>query len=402
MGQMNFKELILSTLKGESTETLPFIPRLDLWYSANKINGTLPTKYKNASLRDITDELDLGYHAVIPQFRDFANENDDLDIGLGIYRFRAIPYHVELHNVERKVIRLSTGLTEVEYSTPKGKIKTGVVYDETMRKNGSSLHFTKEHAIKGIQDFDALAYIFENAEVKPDYSYYSEFKTSYIGTRGVAVGFSSSCASPMHYILKELMAIDNFYYTIFDHPEEMEHLAERLSGYCNKIFDITAGSPAEVILSGANYDQSFTPPDFFDKYITPELKKQSDILHSKGKYLLTHTDGENAGLLGLYLKCGFDIADSVCPAPSTSLTLKDTREVFGDKITIWGGLPFSIVLENSMSEYEFEKFLDMTLTSIGCGDHIILSIADTTPPGARFERILRIAERAKQFGPVII
>jgi hypothetical protein len=60
------------------------------------------------------------------------------------------------------------------------------------------------------------------------------------------------------------------------------------------------------------------------------------------------------------------------------------------------------VLENSMSNYEFEKFLDMTLAGIGSGDHIILSIADTTPPAASFERILKIAEKAKQFGPVRI
>jgi hypothetical protein len=399
---VNHEKLIISTLKGEGTETLPFIPRLDLWYSVNKMNGTLPPKFKNASLRDITDELELGYHAVIPLFRDFANENDDVDIGLGIYRFRAVPYHVELHNVERKVTRHSSGLIEVEYSTPKGKIKTGVVYDETMRKSGASLPFTKEYAIKDIRDFEALAYIFENAEVKPNYSYYSEFRESFVGTRGVAVGFSSVYASPMHFLLKELMAVDNFYYTLFIHPEETEHMAERLSCFCNKVFDIAANCPAEIILSGANYDRSITPPDIFEKYITPALKKQSGILHEKGKFLLTHTDGENTGLLDLYLQSGIDIADSICPAPITNLTLKETKEAFGGKITIWGGIPFNIVLENSMSDYEFGKFLDMTLAGIGPGDHLILSIADTTPPAAKFERILKIVEKVKQFGPVRI
>ena len=226
--------------------------------------------------------------------------------------------------------------------------------------------------------------------------------TSIIGTRGVAVGFSSLYASPMHFLLKDLMSIDSFYYTLLVHPEEMEHLAERLSGYCNKIFETAAKSPAEIILSGANYDQSITPPDFFEQYIAPDLKKHSKMLHDKGKYLLTHTDGENAGLLEFYLQSEIDIADSVCPDPMTSLSLKETREVFGGKITIWGGIPFNIVLEDSVSDYEFDKYLDMMLASIGCGDHIILSIADTTPPGAKFERILKIAEKVKQFGPVKI
>jgi hypothetical protein len=399
---MNFKKQIFSVLKGEYTENIPFIPRLDLWYNANKINGTLPVKYKNATLRDITDDLGLGFHSVVPLFRDLASEDDDIDTGLAIFRFRALPYRVELHNLERKVIRNCNGLTEVEYITPKGKIKTGIVYDDNMRRSGVSLGYTKEHAIKGIQDFDTIAYIFENAEVKSNYSYYEEYKEKFIGDRGVTVGFSSSFSSPMHYIIKELMPFDIFYYTYFEHPDEMEYLAQRLSVYCDKVFSCAANSPAEIIFSGGNYDRSITPPDFFEKFIVPSLKKQSQELHKKGKYLLTHTDGENLGLLDFYTRCEFDIADSICPSPMTSLTLKEIKEAFRGKITIWGGIPSITVLENSMSDYEFEKFLDKTMESVGNGDHIIFSIADTTPPGAKFDRILRIAEKVKQFGPVKI
>jgi hypothetical protein len=74
--------------------------------------------------------------------------------------------------------------------------------------------------------------------------------------------------------------------------------------------------------------------------------------------------------------------------------------VFDEKITIWGGIPSISVLETSMSDVEFEKYLDMTLESIGRGDHIIFSIADTTPAGAKFERLVRIAEKVREFGPV--
>ena len=50
--------------------------------------------------------------------------------------------------------------------------------------------------------------------------------------------------------------------------------------------------------------------------------------------------------------------------------------------------------------FEFEKYLDMTLESVGKGDHMIFSIADTTPPGAEFDRILTIAKKTAEFGPV--
>ena len=54
---MNHKELLLATLKGEPTSCIPYLPRLDLWYNANALAGTLPPKYKNATLREILSRL---------------------------------------------------------------------------------------------------------------------------------------------------------------------------------------------------------------------------------------------------------------------------------------------------------------------------------------------------------
>ena len=53
-----------------------------------------------------------------------------------------------------------------------------------------------------------------------------------------------------------------------------------------------------------------------------------------------------------------------------------------------------------MNDQEFERYIDSTLESIGKGDHMILSFADTTPPDADFKRILKVIEMAKRFGPV--
>ena len=70
---MNHRQRILSTMKGQKTDILPYVPRLDLWYKSNKYKNTLPKKYNSATLMEITDDLDIGYHAVIPDFRDYEN-----------------------------------------------------------------------------------------------------------------------------------------------------------------------------------------------------------------------------------------------------------------------------------------------------------------------------------------
>lgn len=153
-------------------------------------------------------------------------------------------------------------------------------------------------------------------------------------------------------------------------------------------------------MSGANYDFMFTTPDMIEEYVVDELKRQSDIAHSMGKFIATHTDGENMKLLDLYVKAGFDIADSICPAPMTKTSLKETRDVFGEKITIWGGIPSIATLQSTMSDGDFYKLVDETMETIGRGDHMIFSVADTLPPAADFDRVLYLKRKIEEFGAV--
>lgn len=398
---MTIKERILATLQGQPTDALPFIPRLDIWYNANSRNGTLPAPYKNATLREITDDLGLGYHAIIPDFKDFLDPLEgDLDVGIGIYHLKNHPYRLKLHNVRRTYERMGDGILKVRYETPKGDITTTVVHSQDMKKNGITLYVIREHAIKSPRDYPAMAYIFENMEVIPYYRDYIQFQQEFIGDRGVAVALASMWASPGHYLIKELMAFDTYYYEQYDNPEEMEAFIRQITPFCRQLFEAALESPGEIILSGANYDASFTAPAMFEEYIMPELKHQSDLAHAKGKFIATHTDGENTGLLPLYKNSGFDIADSICPAPMTKISLEDTRRVLGSSCTIWGGIPSIAVLEDSMDDLTFQKFVDQKFENLGKGDHLILSVADTVPPAAKFERILYLQKKAMEFGPV--
>lgn len=395
---MTQRERILATLRGAPTDYLPYVPRLDLWYKANKTRGTLPDKYQAATLIDIVDDLDIGYHSVIPDFLDFIDPLDEIDRALGIYRLRNLPYRTVLRDIKRNIFH-EGDLTTVEYLTPIGKVRTKVLYDDHMRSAGITITHVVEHAIKTVNDYETIAYIFDHAEVQPAYDQYLISKEE-IGDRGVVVAFTSLAGSSMHLIQRELMAYDQFIYELHDHPNELKWLADKISTYLQRVFDVVSKSPAEIILMGANYDNMITWPPFFEEHITPSLTKAADILHSQGKFLLTHTDGENKGLLSAYVASKIDIADSICPAPMTSLSLREVREAFAGRITIWGGIPSISVLENSMSDYEFELYLNDIIEQAGVGDHLILSIADTTPPDAKFSRIEKIAKVARSFGPV--
>src|ERR1039458_4503678 len=128
--------------------------------------------------------------------------------------------------------------------------------------------------------------------------------------------------------------------------------------YYDSMEQIAAESSAEVVLLGGNYDDSITHPRFFETYILPPLRDYAQTLHRRGKYLMTHTDGENRRLIPLYLRAGFDIADSVRPAPMTRMTLEQIQAAFEDRITIWGGIPSVLLCPDSVGESEFRHWID--------------------------------------------
>lgn len=392
------KQRMRAVLAGEGCDRLPWAPRLDLWHQANQRAGTLPPPYAKASLMEICDDLGWGFHAVVPDFRDCRIAEDDADRALGIYNLPMMPYRTVLENVRRSV-QVDGDRTHVTYETPQGIVTTTTLYDEAMRRAGITITHIEKHALSDDAGFAALGHIFENARVEPNYDGFAAFQEQ-VGERFLAVAFISLAASPMHLIQRELMPMEDFFLALYDRPDELAKLAGQIGLYWERLLEVARGCPAEVVFLGANYDATVTYPPFFAEHILPTLKQWAEVLHGAGKYLLTHTDGENNGLLEHYLAAGIDIADSVCPRPMTKLTLKETREAFGGKITIMGGVPSVALLPEAMPEREFAGFIEQFFSDLGGGERLILGVSDTTPPAADFGRLVRIGEMAARFGPV--
>jgi hypothetical protein len=386
---------MLTALKGEIVDRLPWVPRLDLWYNAHKRAGTLPAPFQQASLYEITDALDWGFHAVIPQFKNVRSPADECHRALGVYNLSTMPYATVFENVD--VTMDSAGDdTCVTYRTPKGTLRTRVRHDEAMRRAGITISHIQEHAIKEPADYAAVAWLFDNARVTPNAEGYARFAAE-VGERGCAVGFVSLAGSPMHLLLRELMPFDQFCYELSDHPDELATCATSIGSYYERVFTTVADSAADIFLFGANFDAAITSPPFFEEHIKPWLRKFADLLHRRGKLLLTHPDGENTGLLDSFLDSGMDIADSICPAPMTRLNLRQVREHFAGRISILGGFPSVALLPESMSDRAFEAYVDDFFGQLGTGDRQVLGISDTTPPGADFQRLVALGERARAF-----
>ncbi|MGM0492685.1 MAG: uroporphyrinogen decarboxylase family protein [Armatimonadota bacterium] len=391
------RERILAAIRAEPLDRVPWVPRLDLWYEANRNRGTLPEYWRRALLPEILHDLGVGRHEVIPDFLDVEEPDQVVDQALGIMHVRNQPYRLQFRQTER-IIKREGDRCHVTYHTPVGTLSAIIRHTEQMRRDGVTLLHVSERPVKSLRDYETIAFIFEDLEVIPG-GRYDRFRAE-IGDAGIAVALANVAASPVHHLLKELVPYDEFYFHLHDHPGLIEETAERMLGFYRRVVSACAASSAEVVLLGANYDVMLTPPPFFAEYISPFLTEATATLHKAGKLVATHTDGENEGLLDLYVECDIDLADSVCPAPMTRLPLGHYREAFASHPAIWGGICSASVLPSSFTDAEFEAHVSEVIEAAGDSRGMIYSIADTTPPDASVDRIRRIGERLAELGPI--
>jgi len=391
---MTHRERILAAIGGAAPDRLPWVPRLEFWHRARLRNGALPGELQGLTLAEVAERLGVGCYSSVPDFTECRSEDDMLDRALGIFRLPVLPYQVTLEGVERRVLRQGRE-TVIEYHTPAGSIRTATIFTDEMLDAGASVPWTTEHAIREPRDFEVAGYIFSHLKVEPQLEGYLARREE-VGERGVVVGYLAGTACPMQHIMKELMPLEQFFFALHDCPEKVHRLAEQMEPFYQRLKEIGAEGPAEVLLLGGNYDDSITYPPFFEEYILPPLRDCAELLHGKGKFLMTHTDGENRRLLPLYRRAGFDIADSVCPYPMTRSTLEEIRAAFEDRITIWGGIPSILLCSSSTPRKEFERWIDRLVERYAGQSRFVLGVSDMVTADAEFDRLEYITEKVNE------
>ncbi|MBT3273081.1 MAG: hypothetical protein HN368_08015, partial [Spirochaetales bacterium] len=329
-------DLMLAAMRGEKTSCVPWAPRMDLWSIAQKTRASLPGEFKDLNTVEIAEALGVGCHAVRGDVTLLRKPGSLALRGLGFDNHPDYPYTVTpgnlLVNYEMKDDVHSTLI-----KTSHGDVSFQFKQTAEMRTAGISLPFILKYPVQTVHDLDAVAEVFEDLRITPTPDAYARFHHR-VGDSGVAVASGCIAASPMHLLLHELVAMDTFFYLYHDAPGEMRKFCSRLEPFFESLLDASLACKAEAVFWGANFDRDLTWPPFFESEIRPWLKRVSQKLHSAGKLLICHTDGENSGLLELYRGCGFDVGESVCPSPMTSLALSEVRKGMGDGICVWGGV----------------------------------------------------------------
>lgn len=388
------KDRILAVARGEMADVWPYVPRIDLWYNANLRAGTLPKEHQGRTLDEICRAEGWAAHHLVPTF--IRDGRQQVHRALGLYDLREQPFKVNFaKDVEIEVIE-DGDFTTVKYHTPKGTVSTRTMYSEEMRASGASITWVAEHVLKTAEDYDVAAYIFETLTLTPNYEEFGRWLNDEVGVHGIGAAFASLASSPVHHIQKEFLDATDFYYHYHDNAAQMRRLAEAVGNYYDQAMKLIAESPAEAVLWGANFDDMITYATYFEKEISPWIRKAGHMLRDHGKITICHCDGENFGLMDVLPEAGFDVAEAVCPWPMTKVKIEEYYRRWHDRLTIFGGIPSNILLDDCAGDQEFEDYLDNMLKTLTPGDRLIVGIADTTPPQANWDRLRRLGDRIGQ------
>ena len=392
------KSRMLAAFRGEEVDRLPYVPRLDLWYLANSVSGSLPKQHADRAQNDIARaEGWTVYFRFADNILDPEVQKMYLHRGIGLFSTRDTLYDFVLpRDVEVKLKR-TEGNIRVEYHTPVGTVSSTMYYDESSQKLGITSPMIVDHVIKTPEDYGPIGYLYEHTDIVPNFDRFNRWVSEEMRDDGVAVAQGFMGASPVHQIQRDLLDPTQFYFHYTDHNAKMLELAGKMEHLFDKMLRILCSSPAEVIWWGANYDDMLTYPPYFQKQIPPWIRKASRQLGAVGKLVMCHTDGENEGLMDLIRDSGMHIAESICPAPMTKIPLAEYYRRWSGHLSLCGGIPSTILLPQT-SEADFEAYMDELFKAVAPGKRMLVGIADQVPPDAVFSRLQRIGERVEREG----
>jgi uroporphyrinogen-III decarboxylase len=240
-------------------------------------------------------------------------------------------------------------LIEVTCHTPKGDLKGTCRTDDDI--------FTVwrlEHLLKDIDDIDK--YISFECEL-PDRYDLNEFATTQaiLGENGIMM---PSLSDPICEVA-DLFEMGQFLVLSMTNTNRilylMDFIHERQMSYLKNILKsgISAGvdwSQCLFRICGPEYaTPPYLPPRYFSIFVTPYVRRMSDLLHQYGAKMRFHCHGKIGKVLDEIIKTEPDAIDPIEPLPDGDITLGEVKKRIGNKVCLFGNIELKL-LEHGQPE----------------------------------------------------
>lgn len=358
---MNCKQDIFSVLRGQAPAKMPFSPEMLVWYRWNRNAGTLPAKYKDASLVEICADLDI---TMLPLY--YCGEHEDLN---------------ELMVSETDSDNTHGCLIE----TPFGKARA--TWKVHQHENQDPEYWMEECPLKTIDDIEVIKYYCNNRQLKvagqdKDYGDFLTFEKK-LDDRGL-IRVNLPRVSVMRFLIELSNYMDGTY-LIYDHPDKVEELFNIIEEADDSVYETAGNHPSSIFNLGDNIDRTLSP-DLFKKYCVPHYQKRTAQLHEKSKICFCHMDGDIKHILEMLPETGIDCIDGMPLAPMSDMTPADVEYLVSRGVCVFGVLPAALFLPSGSLELLEQEVRELKEVYQNHGG-IILGASDEFPPDGELDRI---------------
>ena len=384
MSEMTHRERFRTVLRGEMPDRIPIVCRLNIYHQTREYQNDFPEEIAGKSLEQMQLDLGMGVSARIahdPKEMSQAPHPDDDP------NPRSQIFHMYYRKpVEHVRWREGYWLYD-EWRAPSGTLHMERKFAEDDEERGIKA-MIREFPVKTLDDYAIYEEVIQHRVYEPTYSYYEKFDRE-LGDKGLPLVIIHEL--PIHDLMLNWVGYENTYYHLMDKPEVVEHAVEIANEKYREMWDIAAKSPAEMFMHGIHFDTAITPVKIFDKYFMPYITEFNKRMHEDNKWTVFHGDSNLALLLEHVLQGGYDVADCLATQPLVKCDFEKSRRHWGNKMTIWGGVP-SILLEKGFSDEKLEEHMEMILREVTPGQNFIAGIADQAMPPSLFSRIKQMSD----------
>ncbi|MFP4059489.1 MAG: uroporphyrinogen decarboxylase family protein [Bacteroidales bacterium] len=337
-------------LDEKKIEKMPFLPCLDGYAQSG-----LPEEYQQQHIIEM--QMQLGS-----------------DMLRGVEAYKDAYHESVVHLKERK------GEYETEqFSTPIGTIRKV----SRFVPESPFIPFPTEYLIKTVDDLKIFRYVLEHTNPIADFGNVEYFRQKY--PRKILS--ASMQDSPFYDLLTKQIGIENFTFMYMEDPSELELTMEAMMKVKNRYVELSAQSPADVIICYENTNTANSMPDWIQAYAFPQLDEFAAIAHQYDKPLLVHMCGKINLLLDKIAERKFDGIIEISPPPTGDCDFPKAIQIMEKAGKIMaGGIECNqfTLSDNTAFEESVEKFLD----SLPESPYFFLGSGDAVPKGVTAENLM--------------
>ena len=363
---LDFATLHKDVVFGKSNGKIIWQPRIGCWYTDKKYAGEpLPEPYEGMSIPEIHRALGCSARLYWP--------------------YNLCYRRIEHPSVKRIEKQLNKTDTEITIETPVGK-QLSII--RRTPNNIGVIHVKRE--VVSEEELKVATWREENTSWEWDQKKFDQSQKE-VGDLGAPTMYIPRMNIQDLYINK--MGCENGIYALYDWTDTVEAYFRALEESHERLIDVINASPIDIINFGENVHSGTLSPDLFLKYHLPACRRRCEKLHTAGKFVCSHWDGDCAPLLQFAKETGLDGIEAITPKPQGDVTIEEIKDGLGDEMFLLDGIP-AIYFDETFSAEILKECVHKLIELFA--PKLILGISDEISSTGDIERIRIVGDIVKK------